>query len=114
MFPTAMPSPRLPDPMDAPPLRWGVLGTGWIAERFTAALHRSTRQRVVAVGSRSVGSAKEFADRVGVQRAHGSYTDLTADPEVDVVHRRSVGGLTWGQTGSGRGWPPAAGVGWVG
>ena len=40
MFPTTMPSPRLPDRMAAPPLRWGVLGTGWIAERFTAALHR--------------------------------------------------------------------------
>ena len=36
-----MPSSRLPDPMDAPALRWGVLGTGWIAERFTGALRRS-------------------------------------------------------------------------
>jgi predicted dehydrogenase len=86
MFPTAMPAPRLPDPMAAPPLRWGVLGTGWIAERFTAALHRGTRQRVVAVGSRSMASAKEFADRIGAQRAHGSYADLVADPEVDVVY----------------------------
>ena len=25
-----LPSPRTPDPMDAPPLRWGMLGTGWI------------------------------------------------------------------------------------
>jgi len=24
--------------MAAPPLRWGVMGTGWIAERFVAAL----------------------------------------------------------------------------
>jgi predicted dehydrogenase len=86
MFPTAMPSPRVPDPMVAPPLRWGVLGTGWIAERFTAALHRDTLQRVVAVGSRSVTSATEFADRIGAQRAHGSYAELVADPEVDVVY----------------------------
>jgi hypothetical protein len=86
VFPTAMPSPRVPDPMAAPPLRWGVLGTGWIAQRFSAALHRHTRQRVVAVGSRSVISAREFADRIGAQRAHGSYADLAADPEVDVVY----------------------------
>ncbi len=85
-FPTAMPSPRASDPMAAPPLRWGVLGTGWIAERFTAALHHDTRQRVVAVGSRTVTSAKEFADRIGAQRAHGSYSDLVADPGVDVVY----------------------------
>ena len=35
----ALPSPRTPDPMAAPPLRWGMLGTGWIAERFVEALH---------------------------------------------------------------------------
>ena len=69
-----------------PPLRWGVLGTGWIAERFAGSLRRNTRQEVVAVGSRSVASAKEFADRVGIGRAHGSYVDLVADPEVDVVY----------------------------
>lgn len=86
MFPTSMPSSRLPDPMDAPPLRWGVLGTGWIAERFTAALHRRTRQRVVAVGSRSVASATQFADRAGIGRAHGSYADLVADAGVDAVY----------------------------
>lgn len=72
--------------MDAPPLRWGVLGTGWIAERFVFALHHHTHQQVVAVGSRSFSSAKEFADRVGVRRAHGSYADLVADTEVDVVY----------------------------
>ena len=85
-FPRAMPAPRLPDPMAASPLRWGVIGTGWIAERFTGALRRNTRQRVVAAGSRSVASAKDFAERVGVGRAHGSYADLVADPEVDVVY----------------------------
>ncbi len=85
-FPTALPAPRAPDPMAAPALRWAVLGTGWIAERFVGALHRHTRQRVVAVGSRSVASAREFAGRVGVGRAHGAYADLVADPGVDVVH----------------------------
>jgi predicted dehydrogenase len=85
-FPSAMPAPRLPDPMAAPPLRWGVIGTGWIAERFAGSLARNTRQRVVAVGSRSVASAKDFADRVAIGRAHGSYADLVADPEVDVVY----------------------------
>lgn len=85
-FPSALPGPRTPDPMDAPALRWGVLGTGWIASRFVAALHRDTRQRVVAVGSRSVASATDFADGARVGRAHGSYADLVGDPEVDVVY----------------------------
>jgi predicted dehydrogenase len=85
-FPSAMPESRLPEPADAPALRWGVLGTGWIAGKFTGALRRNTRQQVVAVGSRSVASAKAFADEVGIGRAHGSYDDLVADPEVDVVY----------------------------
>jgi predicted dehydrogenase len=85
-FPSSLPASRLPDPMDAPALRWGILGTGWIAEKFTGSLRRNTRQQVVAVGSRLVASAKEFADRVGIGRAHGSYDDLVADPEVDVVY----------------------------
>jgi len=85
-FPSSLPASRLPDPMAASALRWGILGTGWIAEKFTGSLRRNTQQQVVAVGSRSVASAKEFADRVGIGRAHGSYDDLVADPEVDVVY----------------------------
>lgn len=85
-FPSAFPASRLPDPMAAPALRWGILGTGWIAERFVASLRRYTQQQVVAVGSRSIASAEDFADKVGVGRAHGSYADLVADPEVDVVY----------------------------
>lgn len=78
--------PRTPDPTTAPPLRWGVVGTGWIAERFVAALHTGTAQRVVAVGSRSQGGAERFAAAIGGARAHGSYDELVADPEVDVIY----------------------------
>ena len=58
-----LPSARTADPMDAPPLRWGVLGTGWIADRLFDAVAHHTRQKLVAVGSRSVERAQEFADR---------------------------------------------------
>jgi predicted dehydrogenase len=67
-------------------LRWGVIGPGWIAERFVAALHKLTRQSVVAVGSRNLGAARAFADRFALPHAHGSYADLVADAEVDVVY----------------------------
>ena len=81
-----LPSPRTPDSLDAPPLRWGVLGTGWIADKFVTALHDSTRQVVKAVGSRSEEGARRAADRLGAATAHGSYEALVADPEVDVVY----------------------------
>lgn len=66
-------------------LRWGILGTGWIAELFVADL-QLTGHRVVAVGSRAQATADAFAARFGIPRAHGSYEALVADPEVDVVY----------------------------
>jgi predicted dehydrogenase len=81
-----LPVSRIPDPVEAPPLRWGVIGAGWIAERFVDALQSKTRQQVVAVGSRSLAGATAFAGRFGILRPHGSYEDLVSDPEVDVVY----------------------------
>ncbi len=78
------PHPRRPGPH--PPLRWGVLGTGWIAERFTSALRLHTTQQMYAVGSRSPQSAQRFAARTGAPTAYGSYEALVADPQVDVVY----------------------------
>jgi predicted dehydrogenase len=66
-------------------LRWGVVGTGWIAEREVIDLQRDGAV-VSAIGSRSVGAARTFADRFGIARAHGSYADLVADPAVDLVY----------------------------
>jgi predicted dehydrogenase len=81
-----LPSPRTPDPMMAPPLRWGIMGPGWIAQRFTAALRKYTMQRVVAVGSRNQDRANDFAARWSVPIAHGDYRSLLADPGVDIVY----------------------------
>jgi predicted dehydrogenase len=84
--PTSLPTPRIPPSMDAEPLRWGILGTGWIADKFVTALHESTRQVVQAVGSRSVEGARRAADAFAASTAHGSYEALVADPAVDVVY----------------------------
>lgn len=85
-FPASLPPPRTPDPLAAPSLRWGVIGTGWIADRFTLSLRRHSSQRVVAVGSRTRASAQTFADRHGIGTAHASYEALVTDPEVDVIY----------------------------
>ena len=65
--------------------RWGILGTGWIADLFTKDLVL-TGHRVTAVGSRSQASADRFAAQFGIPRAHPSYEGLAADPEVDVIY----------------------------
>lgn len=66
-------------------VRWGILATGWIAERFTADAVDAGID-VVAVGSGSADRARAFADRFGIPRAHGSYEALAADPDVDVIY----------------------------
>lgn len=74
--------------MDAPPLRWGILGTGWIARRFVGSLRTHTRQEVYAVGSRALESARAFVADLDVPdaRAYGSYEELVGDPGIDIVY----------------------------
>ena len=51
--------------------RWGILGTGWIADLFMKDLVLTGR-RVTAVGSRSQASADRFAAQFGIPHAHPS------------------------------------------
>ncbi|GAA1945444.1 Gfo/Idh/MocA family oxidoreductase [Nocardioides panacihumi] len=67
------------------PVRWGILATGKIAHTFARDLRLTPGAELVAVGSRRLASAEAFAAEHG-GRAHGSYEDLVADPEVDVVY----------------------------
>lgn len=81
-----LPPPTTPDPMQAPALRWGILAPGGIARSFAAALHAGTTQEIVACGSRSLDRAREFASEFGGFTAYGSYDELVADPQVDIVY----------------------------
>ncbi|GGL03938.1 putative dehydrogenase [Curtobacterium luteum] len=66
-------------------VRWGVLGTGGIARSFVGDC-TAVGVEFVAVGSRTPDSAQAFAAEFGIARAHGSYEDLVADPDVDAVY----------------------------
>ena len=74
------------DPRSAPPVRWGILGPGWIAGTFTKAVAEHTRSEVVAVGSRAQDRADRFAADWGIPRACEGYQALVEDPRVDVVY----------------------------
>lgn len=71
--------------MDAQ-VRWGILGAGGIAATVGADVAASAGSAVVAVGARSFARARRLADELGAPRAYGSYDELVADPEVDVVY----------------------------
>jgi len=66
-------------------LRWGIIGTGFIADLFVSDL-LANGFSVAAVGSRTEGSAQEFADRFGIPAVHASYEALVADDSVDIVY----------------------------
>jgi len=67
-------------------VRWGVLGTGRIAQVFAAGLRHVRQAELVAVGSRTRESAEAFARRFRVPHHHASYESLVEDPDVDVVY----------------------------
>lgn len=59
--------PTLSDPLECPPLRWGMLGCGRVSHDFTQALKHLPTQSVVACSARSLDSAKAFAEKHGIQ-----------------------------------------------
>ncbi len=67
-------------------LRWGLLAAGNIAGKFAKGLATTDEATALALGSRSLDKAKDFARKHGIERAYGSYQDLLADPDVDAVY----------------------------
>ena len=82
----SLPQARTPDPREAPALRWGIMGPGWIAHRFVESVQANTTQRVVAVGSRDQSRAAAFAAQWSLPKVHNSYEALLGDPDVDIVY----------------------------
>lgn len=82
----SLPIARTADPMTAPALRWGIIGTGWIAGKFIDALRAGTSQQVTAVASRNATRSAEFAARMDIGSSFGSYEELVAQPDIDVVY----------------------------
>ncbi|WP_068115914.1 Gfo/Idh/MocA family protein [Tropicimonas marinistellae] len=66
--------------------RWGILATGNIAGSMAEALAQVPGAERLAVASRDLTKAEDFAQKWGVQRAYGSYEALQADSDVDVVY----------------------------
>lgn len=67
-------------------IRWGILGTGSIANKLATALAVLPDAELVAVGSRSQASADAFGDKYNIAHRHASYEALAADPDVDAVY----------------------------
>ena len=64
----------------------GIIGTGWIAEKAAITLNGLAEVEALAVGSRTQQKADAFAAQWKIPRAYGSYDELIADPDVDLVY----------------------------
>ena len=68
-------------------IRWGILGSGYIAGNFANGLDLARGCTLRAVASRRIEAAQQFAaERGGNVRAYGGYSELVQDPEIDVVY----------------------------
>jgi predicted dehydrogenase len=67
-------------------LRVGIIGTGWIAEKAAITLNGLTACEAYAVGSRTLEKAEAFASKWNIAQAYGSYSELIADPDVDLIY----------------------------
>ena len=65
---------------------WGVLAPGNIANNFAKGLKHAPGGVFNAVGSRDLGRAQKFAAEYGFAKAYGSYEELAADKDLDIVY----------------------------
>ena len=73
--------------------RWGLLSTARINERLIPCLNRSKRNELIAVASRRQDTANRYAEEHGISKAYGSYEEMLADPDIDVVYISLPNGL---------------------
>ncbi len=67
-------------------IRWGILSTGHIANKFADDAKHAGNAVVTTVGSRNLETAQAFAAKHGIGTAHGSYEALVNDPNVDAIY----------------------------
>ncbi len=67
-------------------LRVGIIGAGWIAEKAAITLKNLEGASCYAIASRSLEKAQAFAEKWQVTCAYGSYSELIADENVDLVY----------------------------
>jgi len=66
---------------------WGVLSTakiGW--EKVIPAMQKGDCCDIRAIASRSLEKGRALADRLGIEKAYGSYEELISDPEIEAIY----------------------------
>jgi predicted dehydrogenase len=67
-------------------IKWGIISTGHISRKFATALALLPNAELVAVASRDLETAEQFAQEFNVRKAYANYEELAYDPDIDVVY----------------------------
>jgi len=68
------------------PLRWGIVGTGSIANHMASIIKRAAGTELAAVASRKIETAKQFANKHGIPGAFGSWAEMLSSNTVDAIY----------------------------
>ena len=67
-------------------IRWGILGTGAIAEKMAPAIRSAANSELIGVAGRHEESGRMAAAKYGLDRTYRSYDELIGDPDIDAVY----------------------------
>lgn len=71
---------------DKEKIKWGIIGLGTIAHQFANDLMLVEEAELVAVASRNLEKAQEFAKEYDCKKAYDSYDAIINDPEIDILY----------------------------
>ena len=67
-------------------VKTALIGAGFVGPHHIEAVRRLGFVDVVAVAGSSKESSEAKAARLNIPKAYGSYLELLADPEIEVIH----------------------------
>ena len=78
--------------------KWGILGAARIAGKFVEGLKILPNAERYAIAARSLERAEAFKEKHGFVKAFGSYEEMLADPELDIVYIATTNNLHFEHT----------------
>ena len=67
-------------------MKFGIIGAGEIAGKMAGTIVPMKNVERTAIAARELKRAKEFASVYGFRKSYGSYEELLADPEIELVY----------------------------
>jgi len=74
-------------------IKWGIIGLGKIAHKFTKGLNYVSNAELYGVASSDINRAKEFAKKHKAQKVFESYDELARSDKIDVIYIASYNHL---------------------